>query len=40
MKAITDAPGPWWKRIAWFVAIWTISVATLAVIAYGLRLWI
>ncbi|MEX2122930.1 MAG: DUF2474 domain-containing protein [Woeseia sp.] len=32
-------PGPnWWKRLAWLVLIWTISVAGLALVAYLLKL--
>jgi len=27
------------RRLAWFVGIWALSVASLAVVAYGLR-WI
>jgi hypothetical protein len=36
---LTDA-GPLWKRLAWFVAIWAMSIAVLAVVAYGLRAWL
>jgi hypothetical protein len=28
------------ERIAWFVAIWAASVAALALVAYGIRLWL
>jgi len=28
------------KRVAWFVGIWAASVAALAVVAYGIRLFI
>ncbi|MBB6192762.1 hypothetical protein FHS51_003016 [Sphingobium wenxiniae] len=31
-------PGPRWKRLAWFVAIWAMSIGTLGVVAYGIRL--
>ena len=27
-------------RIAWFIGIWATSVATLAVVAYAIRLWL
>jgi len=27
-------------RIGWFIAIWAGSVAALAVVAYGIRLWL
>ncbi len=30
----------WWRRIAWFVAIWTLSVSGLGIVAYGIRLMI
>ena len=33
-------PGPWWKRVAWLIAIWAMSVAALGVVAYILRSWI
>ena len=32
--------GPWWKRLAWLVAIWVMSVAALGVVAYGIRWWL
>ena len=32
------APGPLWKRLAWFVAIWAGSVAALGLGAWLLRL--
>ncbi|HEX8401445.1 MAG TPA: DUF2474 domain-containing protein [Allosphingosinicella sp.] len=32
-----DAPGPLWRRLAWFVGLWTASVSVLAVVAYGIR---
>ncbi len=35
-----DPLPPLWKRIAWFVAIWAMSVACLTIVAYGLRLWL
>jgi hypothetical protein len=28
------------RQFAWFVGIWAASVAALAVVAYGLRLWL
>ena len=31
---------PTWRRLAWFVAIWAASVATLGAVAFVLRLWI
>jgi hypothetical protein len=32
-----EAPGPLWRRLAWFVGLWAASVAALAVIAYAIR---
>jgi len=31
---------PVWKQLAWMVAIWAASVATLGVVAGILRLWL
>ncbi|HEY5712419.1 MAG TPA: DUF2474 family protein [Allosphingosinicella sp.] len=28
------------RQFAWFVAIWAASVAALAIVAFGLRLWL
>ena len=36
--AVPDKPDPWWKKWLWLVAIWSLSVAALAVVAYGMRL--
>jgi hypothetical protein len=33
-------PRPLAHRLAWFVALWLGGVGTVAIIAYGLRLWI
>ncbi|MFV3403815.1 MULTISPECIES: DUF2474 domain-containing protein [Pseudomonas] len=30
---------PLWQRLGWLVLIWALSVATLGVVAYGLRLF-
>lgn len=35
-----DAPGPWWRRLAWFVALWAAGVAAVGALAYGLRWWL
>lgn len=37
---ITEPAGPRWKRLAWFAAIWLLSVAALSIVAYGIRLMI
>jgi Protein of unknown function (DUF2474) len=29
-----------WERLAWFVGLWAAGVAAVAVLAYGLRLWL
>jgi hypothetical protein len=33
-------PRPLAQRLVWFVALWLGGVGTVAIIAYGLRLWI
>jgi hypothetical protein len=33
-------PPPLAQRLLWFVALWLGGVGTVAIIAYGLRLWI
>jgi predicted cobalt transporter CbtA len=33
-------PAPLAQRLMWFVALWLGGVGTVALIAYGLRLWI
>ena len=35
-----EAPGPLWKRLAWFAGLWAASVAALSVVAYFIRFWI
>jgi hypothetical protein len=39
---MTGAGGraPWWKKLLWFGAIWTLSVLALGVVAYAIRLMI
>lgn len=32
--------GPWWKRIAWLVAIWAMSLAVLGAVAFVIRCWL
>ena len=38
--ATDAAPGPWWKRLAWFVALWAAGVIAVGSIAWFIRLWI
>lgn len=33
-------PGPWWRRLAWFVGLWAAGVAAVGAVAYGLRWWL
>jgi hypothetical protein len=35
-----SAPGSFPTRLAWFVCLWLASVLTVALVAYGLRLWL
>jgi hypothetical protein len=35
-----DAPGRWWKRLAWFVALWALGVAVVGAVAALIRWWI
>ncbi len=32
-----EAPGPLWRRLAWFVGLWALGVAVLAAFAYLIR---
>jgi hypothetical protein len=34
------APGPLWKRLAWFVGLWAAGVAAVGGVALLLRWWI
>lgn len=31
---------PWWKRLAWMVAIWALSVTFLGAVAMVIRYWL
>lgn len=33
-------PGPLWRRLAWFVAIWAGSVVALGIVGFALRSWL
>jgi hypothetical protein len=35
-----DAPGPWWQRFLWLLAIWALSVAVLGIVASLIRWWL
>lgn len=39
---MAKGPGeaPLWKRLAWFAAIWLVSVTALGLVAYGIRLFL
>jgi hypothetical protein len=32
-----EAPGPLWRRLAWFVGLWAASVAVISVVAFLIR---
>jgi hypothetical protein len=34
------ASRPLVRRLAWFIGLWLVSVLAVAVVAYGLRLWV
>lgn len=40
MDTPSTDPGPFWKRLAWMVAIWASSVAILGTVAMILRAWL
>jgi hypothetical protein len=42
MPTTTDPaePGPWWKRIGWFVALWAAGVLAVGSVAYLIRWWL
>jgi hypothetical protein len=35
-----ENPRPLSVRLLWFAALWLAGVGTVAIVAYGLRLWI
>ena len=35
-----QAPGPWWKRLAWFVGLWVAGVLAVGSVAYLIRFWL
>jgi type VI protein secretion system component VasF len=40
MPAPAETPRPLWQRLLWFIALWACGVGTVAIVGYGLRLWI
>ena len=34
----SDGGNPWWRRLAWLVALWLSGVLTMGALAYGMRL--
>jgi hypothetical protein len=37
MRPVIIDPGPLWRRLGWFVAIWAASVLGLAIVAFAIR---
>jgi hypothetical protein len=37
---MVSGAAPLWKRLAWMVAIWGVSVAALGVVSLALRFWL
>jgi hypothetical protein len=40
LKGLEQKQAPLLQRLLWFAALWLCGVSTVAVVAYGLRLWI
>jgi hypothetical protein len=38
MAGTREQDGSWWRRLAWLMLIWATSVATLAAVAWVIRL--
>jgi hypothetical protein len=38
MSRQPETGNSWWKRLGWFVLIWTCSVTALGLAAYAMRL--
>jgi hypothetical protein len=39
-KEVEPSPGPLAQRLLWFAVLWLGGVGTVAIVAFGLRLWI
>jgi hypothetical protein len=37
---IDPAPGPLWKRLAWFAGLWICGVLVVGALAWVIRLWL
>ncbi|WP_293921935.1 DUF2474 domain-containing protein [Sphingobium sp. UBA5915] len=37
---MNDTPHPLWKRLGWLIAIWTMSVGSLALVGGVIRYWL
>jgi type II secretory pathway component PulL len=37
MARDTAEPGPLWRRLAWFVALWLAGVASVGMVAWAIR---
>lgn len=35
-----DVPGPFWRKLLWFVGLWAMGLLAVSILAYGLRLWL
>jgi len=40
LKRLEKRQAPLVQRLLWFAALWLCGVGTVAIVAYGLRLWI
>jgi len=40
LRPSENQPAPLTQRLLWFAALWLGGVGTVAIVAYGLRLWI
>ena len=40
MTTDAQSPGPWWKRLGWFVGLWAASVLAVGSVAYLIRWWL